>query len=123
MDAHSRQTGGVTRGLDPRVHTMTRQPILLRLRSLHALMDCRVTALRAGPAMTAENGRDTSKPFDIRIPADAATRAHLPSINSCDFPRGLRASQQTVTRISYILSRMTVRMVAIRRNSLDIPHP
>jgi hypothetical protein len=35
------QTGGVMRGLDPRIHPFTKG------------LDCRVTALRAGPAMTA----------------------------------------------------------------------
>jgi hypothetical protein len=61
MEAHPRNTHTVTRGhsrpkdgvaslaYDPRVHTVLRQSTLVRLPSLHPLMDCRVTALARRP--------------------------------------------------------------------------
>src|SRR5258707_6025814 len=39
VEAHQRKRHAVTRGLDPRVHTVSRQSIFLRLPALRPLMD------------------------------------------------------------------------------------
>ena len=53
--AHSRPKNGVASlAYDAGVHTEAQQNTLLRLPFLHRLMDCRVSPLRGGPAMTAE---------------------------------------------------------------------